>query len=133
MEFGTENMVQCMRDWIATHPKGVPGEWEDFERVVYRNVGAKADATYRVFFDQWLRRPGWAKFSLTDVRVEGRTLAAKINWTGQPYSLLTDVMVEYAGGQRQFSQARLSSSDSITVPVQSGKRPVLVSYDPWRR
>ena len=65
-ELGVEAMMAAMRNWLKVHPKGEPGEWSHFEAAVKASSGR--DMTR--FFDEWVRRPGWADFTVENVRWE---------------------------------------------------------------
>ena len=131
-EIGTDAMVRSMREWIKTHPKGVPGEWEDFEKVVARVT--KKDTKW--FFDQWLRLKGWADFNLDKASYRDGQVDAVISWNGPKYHLKTDVMLQFADGTRQFSKQRIGptpDSEFSFISIATSRKPVLISIDPWRK
>lgn len=125
---GTDLVVGDMREWIATHPKGEPGDWPDFERIVARRAPGN---DVKGFFDDWLRRPGYANFDAT-AKVEGSQIRIDLTWKGPRFRMPLDVMVQSASGARSFTTVWLNGTEN-PVFVPGGDRPALVSVDPWRR
>jgi hypothetical protein len=124
---GTEATTRAMREWLAKHPAGEPGEWEDFERVVAR-LNPKRDI--EGFFDDWGRRPGYAKFSATASYRDGAT-AIQLSWKGPRYRMPLTILRVEADGQERFDTVWLDGkSDAILIP---GPPPARVSIDPWRQ
>lgn len=131
VEIGTEAMTECLKTWLKTQPKGKSGEWEDFEKVVLAKK-----PTMKWFFDQWMRRAGWADIVISNVRWTGGQVHAQANFNGRPYFLNVEVMLEYKDGKRAFKTCKIGptpDSDAAFPTVMSAEKPVLVSFDPWRR
>lgn len=124
-ELGTEAMVKICKDWIAKQDTTVGGEWEDFEKA----VNAGSGKSYKWFFDQWVRRPGYADFTISDVKYANGEVTGQVNFNGPSYLISCEVLLEI-GGKRSFTKVALNPGQ-IRIPV-SGK-PSLVSFDPWRR
>ena len=128
LELGTERMTAAMREWLTTHPKGTPGEWEDFEKVV--------GDQYDWFFEQWLRRAGWPEFTISNVRWEDGQLKGKVAFRGDPYRLTVEVMTEDPVGARQYNKVILNpnardAESEFSMPLED--EPLLVVFDPWDR
>lgn len=130
-ELGTEMMVKSMRSWQETHPLGEPGEWEDYEKVVNGVTGAD----YSWFFDQWVRGPGWVDLEVSDVKWAGGAVSAIARFKGRPYRLTLEAMLQYSDGRRSFASCRIvpGSLGAATISIPSAAKPVLVSFDPWRK
>lgn len=124
---GTDLVVGCMKEWVATHAKGEPGDWPEFERIVARRApGKDVDG----FFADWLRRPGYADFDATTVWKGGR-LRIDLRWNGPRFRMPLAVMIR-TGGKDRFTTVWLDGTDKpIVLPVAT--RPGLVSLDPWRQ
>ncbi|MGV3616876.1 MAG: M1 family metallopeptidase [Fimbriimonas sp.] len=124
---GTESIVGAMREWLRVHPKGVPGNWEDFERVVRRRETGR---DVKGFFDDWARRPGYANFEAAASYANGATLI-DLKWKGPRFRMpLTVLLRDASGGDRYRTVWLDGKSDRIRL---AGPRPVLVSVDPWRQ
>ncbi|MBC8065506.1 MAG: hypothetical protein H7Y17_11785 [Chlorobia bacterium] len=124
-ELGTPTMIKVCREWLASHDKTVGGEWEGFEKAV--NAGSGRDMKW--FFDQWVRRPGYADFEITGVKFANGSVSGNVAFKGKPYRITCEVLL-VEGGKRQFTNFDLKSG-AFSFPV-AGK-PSLVSFDPWRR
>lgn len=131
-ELGTEMMIKTMQLWLKEHPKGSAGEWSGYEKAV-------ADAThkdYKWFFDQWIRRTGWARFEVKNVKWVQGLLTGEIRFTGQPYKIHCELMLQYADGGQDFTKfdtMQEKVGDHYVFVIKAPKHPVLVSVDPWRR
>jgi hypothetical protein len=124
---GTEVVVGAMREWVATQPKGEPGDWPDFERVVTKAAPGK---DVKGFFDDWLRRPGYADFDATATR-EGNGVRFNLKWKGPRFRMPLDILFKSASGLRLATVWLDGKNDSFFVPVED--RTTLVSIDPWRK
>lgn len=133
LELGTQTFEKCIQAFVQRNGKGQPTEWEDFERVVEANAGR----SMKPFFDQWNRRPGWAKFNMSEVKWEGGLLGGKIQFQGPAYAIPLEALAIYEDG----SQVPFKIN-TLQIPAQGGaylfrvrmrKKPVIVSFDPWRR
>ncbi len=132
-ELGTETMLKTMREWLATHPKGEPGEWEDYERA----AGRAAGRSLKTFFDEWVRRPGWPSFDVEGLRFETGVLTGEAVFSGDSYRLTCELMLQYLGGRRTFHRLRLEPGSNGRAPFRldtgDAQKPELASFDPWRR
>lgn len=124
-ELGSETFVNICRDWLAKHDKTRGAEWEDIEAAVKR--GTSRDMKW--FFDQWVRRPGYADFSLEQARYENGAVTGGVVFKGAPYRITCEVLIETAG-KRTFTTFELKPG-RFRIPVSA--KPSLVSFDPWRR
>lgn len=124
-ELSTDLMVKICRDWLAKHDKTVGGEWEDFEKAVEAGAGK----SYKWFFDQWVHRPGFAQFTVSDVKYANGAVTGEVKFTGPSYVINSDVLLEVAG-KRTFTKVKLVPGQ-FRIPVPG--KPSLVSIDPWRR
>lgn len=126
-ELGTETMIACMKSFFDNRPKDRTAEWSDFEAAVKRVAGDP----HKGFFDEWLRRTGWAKPRVSEVSLREGAIVGKVGFTGPRYTIKMEAMVQYADGRRDFTTID-TSKESFSIPVSGGK-PVLLSLDPWRR
>jgi hypothetical protein len=126
-EMGTEALTSAMRHWVETHPAGVPGEWEDFERVVLSREGER----WRTFFDHWLRRTDWIDVSLEEARWAGEAVEARFVWQGRPFQTGIEALLIFPDGTRQLRTVTLDADGKVTVPA--ARKPERISFDPWRR
>ncbi|MEZ0326516.1 MAG: M1 family metallopeptidase [Fimbriimonas sp.] len=124
---GTERMIKLMAAWVEAD-RGKAVDWVDFERVAYRLYPGE---NLKGFFDDWLRKPGFARLSVRDVRFEGGKVEFSTAFEGQPYRMPLEVMLEYPGGKRSFATVHVSGNG--TYSVASSDKPALVSIDPWLR
>jgi hypothetical protein len=131
-ELGTPMMEKTIQAFIAKFSTGRPAEWEDFEKV----VNGVSTRPMNVFFDQWLRRTGWAKFTISDVKWDRGLLGGKVQFQGKPYTIRMEALVEYADGSREtkvINTMQTAATDGYLFRVKVEKKPRLVSFDPWRR
>ncbi|MBL8059787.1 MAG: hypothetical protein JNK63_03610 [Chthonomonas sp.] len=133
-EIGEVAMKESIRTWLREHQPGKTGEWEDFERIVIRV--SKRDI--RWFFDQWLRKPGYSEFEITDTSLNqskaGWEVAGTLRFNGTPYRLRLEALVEGDKGESQLIKLPLSSGKSSEVlKVQVPFRPRAITFDPWHR
>ena len=129
-EIGTASMVQCMKEWIRNNPSRHIGRWEDFEKVVDRVTGKD----YTWFFDEWVRRPGFPNFALTDASWNNRVLSGKIAFKGDPYRIDTDILMHMPDGKDRFgriSTTEAKDGDGYRFKVACPFKPSLVAIDPW--
>jgi hypothetical protein len=125
---GTDRMIAAMHEWATTQPRGVPGEWEDFERVV---TALNPHDDIRGFFDDWVRRPGYADFD-ADASWSEEALTIKLSWHGPRFRMPLTIMVRNADGRSTFSTVTLGGkTDRLSIPLM--EKPTLVSIDPWRQ
>ncbi len=129
-ELGTESMIKSLRHWLANHPKGEPGEWEDFEKAVKAASGR--DMT--TFFDEWVHRPGFVDFDIENVRWEGGAVVGDVAFRSEPYRLLCEAMLQYPDGKRSFTSIRFEPNGKrASFRIPTAAKPALVSLDPYRR
>ena len=132
-DIGTDKMIGSMREWIRMHKLGDAGEWEEYEKAVDKVTGK----SYKWFFDEWLRRKGWADFDVSDVTWENGKVTGKLRFVGEPYLIHSEVMLEYADGNRVFKKfstmEKKLADGSYEVSIDSARKPVIVSIDPWLR
>lgn len=131
-ELGTPTMIRCMQRWQQDQGKGEIGEWAGFERAVEETT----HGNYRWFFDQWIRRKGWANFEVQKVQWRSGVLTGNLKFTGDPYRVSCELMLQYPDGHRDFTtfntmQTGTGQDFSFSIPVKS--KPSLVVVDPWRR
>ena len=124
-ELGTPAFVNACKDWLKTQDKTRGGEWEDFEAAVQRTSGRDL----KWFFDQWVRRPGFADFDIRDVRFENGAVVGQVDFQGTPYRITCEVLAEIAGKQ-SFHKVELKQG-AFRLPLAT--KPTFVSFDPWRR
>ncbi len=124
-EMGSEKLDEACRKWLATHPKGSLGEWEDFERA--------AGPQWKWFFDQWLRRTGAPEFELKNVAQSGGRLTGEAVFKGKPYRLKVGAIIRLKdGGERRVAidlipQGQTAKFEIACPPADS------ITLDPWRR
>ena len=124
-ELGPETFVNACRTWLSTHDKTKGGEWEGFESAVAKV--APQNMTW--FFDQWVRKPGFADFSIENVRYESGAVVGTVEFRGPWHRINCEVMIE-TNGRREFRKVALPTGE-LRIPVP--RKPTLVSFDPWRR
>lgn len=133
VEIGTEGMLNSMREWLRSHKTGEPAEWEDFEAAVAR--ATKRDLGW--FFDQWLRRPGWARFKIEKVRLLDGEIRGETVFTGDDYRLTLDVLLRTESGEMLHKRADITQRKvetgryEFSIPVED--KVVRISFDPHRR
>jgi hypothetical protein len=124
-ELGTPTFVRACRAWIANQDRTRGGEWEDFES----HVSAVSSRDMKWFFDQWVRRPGWADFEIRNVRYSAGRVHGSVAFKGDPYRLNCEVLTTI-NGKHHFQNVELRSG-AFSFPVEA--KPSIVSFDPWRR
>ncbi|AIE87531.1 M1 family metallopeptidase [Fimbriimonas ginsengisoli] len=125
---GTKWLIETMSTWVRTHPRGKPGDWADFERVVLSRSSNKAEM--KGFLADWIHRPGFSDFDAT-AKWTGKGVDLKIHWHGPRFRMPLTVMLQ-SGARRSFSMVFLDGKND-TVHLPSGWKPELVSVDPWRQ
>jgi hypothetical protein len=126
-ELGTETLLRCFHEWIRAHKPGSLEEWDGFEAAVNRVTASD----YKWFFDEWLRRKGWADFEVTDAHWADGVVTCKVSFNGAPYKLKLEVLLEQPDGTRQVKDLVVSGPGAYSIPA--AHKPVLVSFDPWWR
>jgi len=131
-EIGTDMMIKTMQQWLKENPKGEPGEWSGYEKAV-------ANAThkdYDWFFDEWLRRKGWADFEVKNVQWNKGVLTGDVYFTGEAYRINCEMLLLYSENRqvfRKFDTMQKLNGKHYTFSLSVPYRPLLVSIDPWRR
>ena len=131
-EVGTPTMIKTMRQWLQDQPKGEPGEWKDYERAVRKATGKD----YKWFFDEWIRRPGWAQFEVKDVVWKNNRLTGKVYFLGEPYRIDCEVLLRFKTGPDvliKFNTIQSKEGDHFAFSLPVATQPDLVSVDPWHR
>jgi len=128
-ELGTKRMVETLRYWVAHHPAGRGCEWEDYEAAVKESTGEDL----RWFFDQWLRRAGRPKLTVSAPKFVDSTVTLQVSFEGEPYRMTAEVLLGYADGREALKRVVIPPSPSTTISVPSAEKPTLVSFDPYRR
>lgn len=131
-ELGTDRMIETMKTWIDDQPKGVAGEWEDYEAAVYKVAGAGL----KWFFDQWMRRPGYADFDVSGLRWDQGRLSGNVGFKSLPYRIDCEVLIQFADGRRTYSKfntTQTMTGSGYSFSLDCPEKPALVSIDPWRR
>jgi hypothetical protein len=129
---GTTNLVECMHEWVMTHPKGEPAEWEEFESVVVRRM---AQFQLQDFFDDWFKRPGFAFVTLEGGKFSNGKFEGKLKWNGKRFRMPIDLWFENKGGGMQVQTLDTKIVDEVgrfTMPLFSF-RPSKVYFDPYHR
>ena len=131
-EIGTNTMIQCMSQWLKTNRPRHIGAWEDFERVV-NNVTGK---DYKWFFDEWVRRPGYAKMSLSDVAWHDGKISGKITFQGEPYRIHADILIRLLSGEDRYGRIdtmQEKDGDGYRFSIGCSTAPQLIAIDPWNK
>lgn len=121
-EMGTDAIVAAARKWIQDHPKGEPAEWEGFE--------AACGPEWKWFFDQWHRRAGYPAPTISGVAKAGGKLTGKVEFTGEPYRMATDLAIATPSGWK-FGRVTLDGSGGFSADCPAEATEVI--FDPWGR
>lgn len=124
---GTRQIVADMHEWIATQPKGQPGDWPDFEKIVAKN---SPDKDVKGFCDDWLRRPGYADFDASASWENGQ-VTLNLTWKGPRFRMPLNVLLQ-TGSNRTYKTVWLDGTAN-PVTIAAAAKPDLVSIDPWRQ
>lgn len=124
---GTDETTACMAEWLRVQTRAVPGNWEDFERVVAKRNPGK-DVTG--FFDDWGRRPGYADFS-ANVSYQNDATIIRLSWKGPHFRMPLTILRNYSFGKNKFDTVWLDGSNDVIR--LDGPQPSVVSLDPWRQ
>lgn len=128
-ELGVERMEATLHHWVESHAKDRGCEWEDYERAVHESTGE--DFTW--FFDQWLRRPGYPRLNINGATYADGAVSLPVTFEGQPFRMTAEVLLRFADGHDVVSKVVIPASPSSTLSVPAAEKPVLVSFDPYRR
>ncbi|HLO99393.1 MAG TPA: M1 family aminopeptidase, partial [Fimbriimonas sp.] len=129
---GTQNMVECVRDWFKNHPVGEPAEWEDFEKVVLRRMSGHK---LQDFFDDWFRRPGFANVDLVEGSVANGTFKGRLRWNGPKFRMPLEIWFRNSGNgdmRRNLDTLDCDAEGRFSIPL-GGFRPDRVYLDPRHR
>lgn len=125
-ELGTPKMVAVVRRWLASRAHGTLANWEDFEAAV--------GPEYKWFFDQWLRRPGFPVFTVTDVKYVDKAVTGHVAFRGPAYRMHLDALLDDGQGKRLWTKVDTMESvdgDGFRFHIPCPWKPALVSLDPW--
>lgn len=131
-EIGRPMMLKTLQEWQRDNPKGVPGEWEGYEKA----VAAATHKDYKWFFDEWVRRKGWAQFEVKRVVWDKGILSGNVYFSSEPYRIDCEVLIIYPDGRREyknFDTTQMNAGDHFEFRIPVTTKPALVSIDPWRR
>jgi hypothetical protein len=124
---GTERLIATMAEWVKVDA-GKAVDWADYERVANRML---PELQLGSFFDDWLRKPGFARLQVSDVRHENGAVALQIGFEGERYRMPVEVMLQFADGKREFHTLDVRAPGTFRIPAAS--KPALVSVDPYLR
>ncbi len=126
-EVGTDRMMELMRQWLTNKKPGEQQNWSDFEAVCGPGL--------KWFFDQWLRRPGYPEFTVSNPKWESGQATFEVAFTGEPYRLAADLLVRTPSGDKnvRVNIAPTPGQTRCTVTVPSAEKPTLLSLDPYDR
>ena len=129
---GTDNLLDCCQEWVRSHPKGEPAEWEEFESVVLRKL---PKLELKDFFDDWFRRPGYASVNLVSGKFDFGRFGGKLAWTGAKFRMPLDLWFEDAKGNRRKKMLDTKDVDAQGNFSMDGIdiKPVRVYLDPYHR
>lgn len=125
-EMTTPEMLKAIRRWLSMTAKGRAVEWADFERA----VGAK----YSWFFDQWVHRPGFPVFTVSDVGYADGKVQGKIKFAGPSYRIHMDALLIYPYGERELKKIdtmEIPDGEGFRFTIPTVRKPKVVSLDPY--
>lgn len=128
-EIGQKKMRESMATWLKNHPKGEPGEWEGYFAVVKKLVGEDIDW----FFEQWLRRPGFAEFTVEGLTRQGNQLSGEVVFKRQPYRLRMEVLPIGPSGPLELQTVTVPATQRAKFTVALPDGTTRVSFDPYQR
>lgn len=126
-EMGREPFKLAVQRWLKTRSVGEPAEWNEFARA----CGSEWDW----FFDEWLKRPGYPEFEVSNPKYGNGTLQFDLAFKSDPYRMKLDVFVESAN-EREIKEVLIipkSGEQSVTVEIPVSFQPELISLDPYDR
>jgi hypothetical protein len=123
---GTNQMMATMKEWVRTDA-GKAVDWPDFERVAMR---MNPDSHLKSFFDDWLRKPGYAQLSIEKVRFEEGKLYFSASFDGPSFRMPIEILVRGARGDT-YQTFDLPGSGEYSISV--GSKPNLAAFDPFLR
>jgi aminopeptidase N len=127
---GDSAFFRGVREYWTSHRHGT-ALTDDLMAAVERQAGTKLGW----FFDQWLRRPGYASLT-TDWHYDPaqRRVVIEVTQGGRfaPYRLPLTVEVTDAGGSVHRVHVDISAQreSAIALPLEIGARPRTVTFDP---
>jgi len=129
-EIGPEKMLKACQEWIKRQDPTRGGEWEDFE-VVVQDVAGK---DVKWFFDEWVRRPGYPRLGEMTASYKQGNAVISIPISNGKWKITADVLLKYKDGRQAIMTATNEVVGNKHVwKVPPKEKPVLVSFDPWRR
>ena len=126
MELEFPEMLDWIRQWVKERPEGRESEWTDFEHVCGPNA--------KWFFDQWIRRKGFPRLQISDVRYGNGAVLGHVAFQGAPYRLSLDVV--FQKGKDYLPDRVFLNPDSLQecdFQIPLAWKPELVAFDPWQR
>ncbi|MDR3690178.1 MAG: M1 family aminopeptidase [Fimbriimonas sp.] len=124
---GTDKMIQTMQEWIRKC-HGTASDWSEYESVVAQ---LNPDRDIKSFFDDWIRKPGYADLKVSDVHFADGRVRMKVAFGGASYRIPLEVMLQFADGSRVFKTIDLKSPGYVEIACD--RKPDILSVDPWRR
>ncbi|MBX3097054.1 MAG: hypothetical protein KF812_09345, partial [Fimbriimonadaceae bacterium] len=127
-EIGREAMQKAIQTWLTQHKNGDPGEWDQFEAII--------GSDKKWFFDQWLRREGSPRYSVSNVRYVNGSVVGQVQFAGPTYRLTLDAMTVDPVGNRTMHRVSImpeEGSQMVTFGFVVPEQPVTVSFDPYDR
>jgi aminopeptidase N len=129
-EVGDSAFFRGIRSYYAKYRHG-NALTEDFQREVEASSGTKLDW----FFDQWMRRPGFAELSVSWQWDSARKAIALTVSQGErfaPFQLTLPIDVMDARGRTQRVHVTVPAArvSTLSVPVQFEGAPATVTLDP---
>jgi aminopeptidase N len=129
-EVGDSAFFRGIRSYYATHRHGTALS-DDLRTALERS----SDRSLAAFFDQWLRRPGYAEPAIGwayDARSGTVSLLVLQEGRFGAYALSVPVVVTDAGGVRHRLMARVPAEARATIPLADhfSQRPVSLAVDP---
>lgn len=126
-EMGRPAFLQAVRSFLNNQKPGEPGDWQDF--------ATACGPQYTKFFDQWLKRPGYATFEVSDLRFNQGKALVNVKFTSEPYDLLAQVLIRTTKGD-QIQTVKIHPdpvSKSAIIELNTNEPPKLISIDPYDR
>jgi aminopeptidase N len=132
-ELGDSAFLRGVRRYVTAHRHGT-AMTDDLRR----EMEAASGRTLGWFFDQWLRKPGWAELRTSwawDAAAGRATLLVEQGERFGPYELLLPIEVETARGERLRASVRVDAraSQAIVLEHPFDAAPVAVRCAPDHR
>lgn len=126
-EVGDSAWIRGIRAYYAAH-RHANATTDDLRRA----IEAEAKTDLRWFFDQWLRRPGFAELNVSWAYNDALELQISQGTRFAPYRLTVTVEVEEADGTIARSRVEVPATSDSKVPVggRRTQKPRRVTVDP---